>query len=114
MATYKFVKSFDPEPDPNDTITLFFQIATFPNPENKTYHVRRFMINAKDEFKSVKDYFLTQKQYQKFVQKRKPNEYKLYSVYNLKMVKYPTLADVLGVKSSMLASNVNYYGEAPF
>jgi len=114
MATYKFVKNFDPEPDPNDTITLFFQIATFPRPEDKKFHVRRFMVNSKDEFNSVKDYFLTNKQYQKFMQKRKPNEYKTFAVYNLKMVKYPTLGDILAAKSNMISIDPGYYGSAPF
>lgn len=113
MSTYKFVKSFDQEEQDNNLI-MFFQVATFPNPGNNTYHVRRFMINDKDEFKSVKDYFLTNKQYQKFIQKKKPNEYKTYAVYNLKMVKYPTLGDILAAKSSMLSCNSLYYGAAPF
>lgn len=114
MATYKFVKTFEEEVDPNAFITLYFQVATFQNPKNMTYHVRRFMINDKNEFKSVKDYYLTKKQYERFLQKRKPNEYKIYSVYDLDMIKRPTLADILTTKSSMLSTDVNYYGAAPF
>lgn len=114
MSTYKFVKNFEPETNPDDNISMFFQVATFPNPDDKSYHIRRFSINDKNDFKSVKDYHLTSKQYQKFIQKRKPNEYKTYAVYNLKMINYPTLGEILASKSCMFTTDPGYYGAAPF
>jgi hypothetical protein len=109
---YKFVPNFDEEP--KEHLTSFYQAASFANPQNGAYHVRRFIVNNNNEFINIRDHHLNKKQYHKLLERKKPNEYKVYSVYDLKNVNYPSFGDVLAAKSSILATDYNYYGAAPF
>jgi hypothetical protein len=113
MTTYKFVSNFN-EPEQQNDLISFYQVASFSHPKNNTYHFRRFIINNDNHFVNIKEYFLNKKQFDKFIQKKKSNEYRMYSVYSLNTVAYPTLSDVLLVKSNTLKNNYNYYGYAPF
>jgi len=116
MTTYKFVSNFDEQAKAKaqEVITRYLQIASFPNPKTNLYQIRRFHINQNNEFVNVKDYFISKSKYNKLLQKRKSNEYKLYSVYNLNEVKYPCISDLLLLKSDILGTDYNYYGSAPF
>ena len=109
---YKFVANFEEEQE--EHLSSFYQIASFSHPKTGKYHVRRFVINNNNEFLNVRDHNLDKKQYYKLLKRKKPNEYKMYSVYNLNSVNYPVLGDILAAKSSMLATNCDYYGAAPY
>lgn len=113
MTSYTFVNNFN-QVDEEPTFTSFYQIASFVNPKTNKYHVRKFVINNKNEFVNVKEYNLSNKQYVRFFNKKKPNEYKLFAVYNLSMVNPPSMAEILISKSDILAVNSQYYGFAPF
>ncbi len=113
--SHKFVSSFNQQTKQNITQTKsFLQIANFPNSKTKLYHVRKFIINDDNEFVNVKDYFLNKHTYDKLFNIKKKHEYKLYAVYDLNTVDYPTMADILALKSDILGANYNYYGFAPF
>lgn len=114
MTTYKFVSNFDEQKQEVETTTRFLQIAAFPNPKTGLYQIRRFHVNQNNEFVNVKDYFISKSKYGKLLQKKKNNEYKLYSVYDLNQVKYPCKSDILLLKSDILGADYNYYGSAPF
>lgn len=114
MSTYKFVNNFDKLDQPIETQLSFIQIASFPNPKTKLYHIRRFIIDQNNEFAGIKEYFLNKRKYDKLLQRKKGNQYKLYSVYNLNIINYPCMSDILMLKSDILGSNYDYYGFAPF
>ena len=114
MSTYKFVNNFDNTVQQEEQQLSFLQIASFPNPKTKLYHVRRFIIDGKNEFAGIKEYFLSKRRYDKLLQRKKKNQYKLYSVYNLNIINYPCMSDILMLKSDILGSNYDYYGFAPF
>lgn len=109
---YKFVANFDEEPE--EQLSSFYQIASFTHPKTGRYHVRRFVINNNNEFLNVRDHYLDKNQYYKLLKRKKQNEYKMYSVYNLNSVNYPVLGDILAAKSSMIATSCDYYGPANF
>ena len=114
MATYKFVSSFNEPVDDNYNIS-FYQLSSFPDPKHKTYHLRKFIIdNNNNTFVDVKDYRLKKRQFEKFLKRKRGNEYKTYSVYDLDVVGYPTLSDILLLKSDILSTNHDYSGFAPF
>lgn len=113
MTTYKFVNNFN-EHFQNDNLISFYQISSFANPKNGKYHLRRFIINNDNQFVNIKEYQLEKKYFDKFIRKKKSNEYRMYSVYDLSNVNYPSLSDVLLLKSDTLKNNYNYYGYAPF
>ena len=102
----------DIEPEQND-ISFFYQIATFPDPNTKKFHMRKFIISGGNDFLDIKEYQLTKKQAKKFYNDKKSNEYKGYSVYNLKDVGYPRMSDILTARSSILSTNYDYTGFAP-
>lgn len=113
MATYKFVNDFNLTPKPNN-LTTFYQLSSFPNPKHGKYELRRFLVNDENEFVEIKNYLIDKKQYNKFIKYRKRQTYKIYSVYDLTLVSYPTLSDILQSRSDMLSSDYDYYGCAPF
>ncbi|QKF93785.1 hypothetical protein QKU48_gp0327 [Fadolivirus algeromassiliense] len=113
MTTYKFVNNFD-NSYRNTNLISFYQVGSFPHPKNGKYHLRKFVINDDNNFVQVKEYLVDKKIYTKFLQRKKSNEYKMYSVYDLGTVNYPSMSDVLLLKSDVLKGNYNYYGYAPF
>src|SRR5690606_19156692 len=74
----------------DDSYYFFYQITTYPDPKTDRYHLRKFVLNNKDEFKAVNEYHLTKSQCKKFYSTKKRHEYKQYAVYNLNNVNYPT------------------------
>lgn len=113
MSSYTFVSNFNHEEE-EPTFSSFYQMASFIDPKTNKYHLRKYTLNDKNEFVNIKEYQLTKKQYNRFFDKKKPNEYKLFAVYNLNMINYRTLAEILVAKSDILSCNYNYYGFAPF
>jgi hypothetical protein len=112
---YKFVPSFQENiSDIDDKKVFFYQITTFENPRHNRYNLREFCLNNNNEILDVKLYWLTKKQYKKFIAQKKSNEYKSYNVYDLTHVKYPTLYDIETSKSELLNYNDNYTGFANF
>ena len=95
-------------------VSKFYQICSFQNPHTNKYHVRKFIINSKNEFASIKEYKLSKTQYKKLLEIKKTNEYKCYSTYDLKNISYPNYSDILTLKSNMITDNNDYYGFAPF
>lgn len=111
--SYKFVNNFE-QSIQNPSSKSFLQVANFPNPKTKLYHIRKFVIDGDNTLTSYKDYFLNKSTYDKLLNKKKNNEYKLYAVHDLNTVSYPTQSDILVLKSDILSCNYDYYGEAPF
>lgn len=102
------------EPKDDGTTKEFFQLCTFVDPTTNRYHMRKFIINGKNEFSSIKDYRLKKKECKKFVQIRKPHEYKTYSQYDLNNVAPPNMQEVCTAKSNILGNDYDYTGYAPF
>ena len=113
MATYKFVDDFD-KPQNNEETESFLQMTSFMHPKTKLYHVRKFNITQTNDLINMKDYYLSKRKYDKLLKKRKPNTYKIYAVYSLNDVNYPNMSDILDMRSTILQSNHDYYGFAPF
>lgn len=94
--------------------TFFYQLATHPHPKTNRYHMKKYIVNNKDQIKGVNDYMLTKNKYDKFLKSKKLHEYKLYSVYSLNDVGLPHGADISASKSTILNNNYDYSGYAPF
>lgn len=115
MSKYKFVNSFDEKTKPVCDVPdiHFYQLAAFADLKTKLYHVRRFTINSTNEFVGVSDHYVNKRTFDKILKRKKNNEYKVFSVYNLNSVEYPSLSDILLLKSDILSTNYDYYGYAP-
>lgn len=113
MTTYNFVNSFN-QVQKEEHFINFYQLASFMDPKKCRFHIRKYKINDNNEFVSIKEYYLPKKIYEKLIKSKRPNSYKMYTVYNLSIVNHPTLSDILTAKSSMLENNNYYYGAAPF
>ncbi len=116
---YHFVKSLNEENEENVETTYqnslsYYQICIFANPRTKRHHVRKFILNRKNEFESIKDYFISERRYKKLLQIKNVNEYKCFSTYNLQGIEYPTLSDISMARSDMIAQDHGYYGYAKF
>lgn len=110
---YKFVSEFNETVKPKE-IVYYYQLASFKDPKTNKYNIRRFTINENDEFIDVKETSLNSKEFRKFIKTQKPNKYKVFSVYTLDIIQYPTLSDISLCKSEILSKNNEYYGYAPF
>ena len=113
MSKYKFVNSFDePECTAEPNIN-FYQLAIFADLNTKLYHIRRFTINQNNEFVAVRNHYINKRTFDKFLKKKKNHEYKMFSVYELDNVNYPTVSDILLLKSDILSTNYYHYDYAP-
>ena len=98
---------------PQSQILSFYQIAIHQHPLTKLYHIRKFKIDENDNIINLSEYNIKKLHYDKLLTQKKNNEYKLYSVYNLNSVNYPTKSDILLLKSNILSTNNTYTGYAP-
>lgn len=122
MRRHKFVGSFDENESKkflgynsdDGTTTKFYQIASFPDPNTGRYHIRRYVVNGKNEFSSIIEHYITKRKYEKFIASKKKHEYNMYSVYDLDVVGPPKLTEILMAKSEILANNSDYSGFANF
>ncbi len=115
--SYSFVKEFK-DPNLDRKVPLeFFQVAHFKHPRTLKYHIRKYIVDAKDNshiINTIKDYNIDQKKYDLFIRNRKSYQYKLYNVYDLNTVNRPTNADFLLAKSLMVKKTEDIGGFAPF
>jgi hypothetical protein len=119
---YQFVSQFDDSQNINHVNAVnhierniyFSQVCSFPHPQSKKHQLRRFRINESNEFTDINYFLLTPEQFAKFISTKKKHEYKCYPVYDLSIIEYPNLSDVLLTKSDILSKNYNYTGFAPF
>jgi hypothetical protein len=114
-AIYHFVSNNDiPNEYNGEKPTHFYQLASFANPKTGTHNMRKYTINYLNEFLNVEIFNLTKKQYNHFLKDKKLQKYKLYNVYDLKLVSHPTIHDIMTSKSDILQNNYDYTGYAPF
>jgi hypothetical protein len=92
----------------------FYQLCSFKNPTNNKFHIRRFVLNGKNEFVDINDKFIDSREYKKFIQSHKLNEYKLYSAYDLNYIPYPNLGEITISQSPILQFDSDYSGYARF
>ena len=92
----------------------YYQLCSFKNPWTQKYHIRRFIMNSKNEFTNIQELYINSKQYQRFVKTHKPNEYKMFGVYDLNQVAYPSLGDIAIIQSPILENDNGYGGFAKF
>ena len=113
MTTYKFVNSFKEECANNEPNVDFYQIAAFADQKTNMYHIRKFTINCSNEFIAVRNHYIKKRTLDRFIRTKKYNQYKTFPVYDLEYVDYPSLSDILLLKSDLLSTNYYYYGYAP-
>ena len=85
----------------------YYQLCSFMNPTTKKYHIRRFIMNSKNEFLNIQELHIDTKKYKKFIKTHKPNEYKLFGTYDLNQIAYPSLGDITIIQSPILDNNNN-------
>jgi hypothetical protein len=100
--------------NPPERLFKYYQVCSFKNPWNGKFHIRRLIMNAKNEFVSVDENYIDSKKYERFVQSHRLNEYKLYNVYDLNHVSYPSLGEITIIQSPILEINSDYTGYAKF
>jgi hypothetical protein len=111
---YKFVSNFEEPKAIPEKIVEYYQICAFKDKDTGLYQVRKFTINGNNEFTEIKIMKLNKKDLKKLLATKKQNEYRIYSVYDVQMITYPTLSDVLELKSQMITGLYDDYGFAAF
>jgi hypothetical protein len=89
----------------------FFQVSLFMN-KKKKYHLKRFTLDSNNRFRSIKEYYLSTEQMDKFYKLKNQNSYKVFSTYNLNDISYPTSGDICLARSPILSQNTTYDGFA--
>ncbi len=116
-TNYKFVSPNSQSEytyNPQSNIFKYYQLCSFKNPYNNKYHIRRIVMNAKNEFVSIDEKYIDAKEYKRFVQSHRLNEYKLYNVYDLNYIAYPSLGEITIIQSPILQTDSDYSGFAKF
>jgi len=92
----------------------YYQLCSFKNPYNGKFHIRRFVVNSKNEFISIEEKYIDSKKYKRFIQSHRLNEYKLHNVYDLNQIAYPSLGEITIIQSPILENNGDFGGFAKF
>ena len=91
---------------------IFYQLATFVNPTNNKYHLRRFLINSNNKILNLKEYYVDKNFIDKLTRTKKNNAYKMYSLYDLSETNYPSISDISLARSPILQQDNLYSGYA--
>ncbi len=114
---YKFYNK-SPQDDmiynPPENKFKYYQLCSFRNPWNNKHHIRRFVMNSKNEFISIDENYIESRQFKRFVKSHKLNEYKLFNTYDLNHVSYPSMGEITIIQSPILEVNSDYTGYAKF
>jgi len=94
--------------------TEFYQFCTCQHPDTEKYYMRKFEVNEKNEFISVKRYRLTEKKLKEMIKKIPEHRFTLHSTYDFKGVDYPGMAEITLSRSDILGKASDYTGYAPF
>ena len=113
-TTIKERKEIQEEIERNEVTSYYFQVCAFKNKRDNRFHLRRFGINKNNEFATIREFYLNERQYKKFFDKKKMREYKVYPVFDFSTIEYPNLAEILVMNSNILSSSNTYSGYAPF
>ena len=100
--------------NPPQKIFKYYQLCSFKNPWNSKFHIRRFIMNERNEFVSIDENYIDAKKYERFVRSHKLNEYKLYNVYDLNHVAYPSMGEITIIQSPILDTVSDYSGFSKF
>lgn len=92
---------------------IYYQVAMFKNNSNK-YNLRKFIIDDENRIVDVQSYWMNKYNVKKLINDRKVNLYKIFPVYNLNCVPYPSAADLATARSNLINNTPNYTGYAPF
>ncbi len=100
--------------NPPQKIFKYYQLCSFKNPYNGKFHIRRFIMNEKNEFISIEENYIDSKKYERFVRSHRLNEYKLHNTYDLNHVAYPSMGEITIIQSPILETVSDYSGFAKF
>ncbi len=92
----------------------YYQICSFPNPWTNKYKIKRFIFNEKSEIISIEEGEVNQKQYKRFVEEHKPNQYKIYNAYDLNYIPEPQMGEISIAQSPLFMEDADYTGYAKF
>lgn len=92
---------------------VFYQVSVFLHPKKGMHHIRRFTVNN-NKIVSVKESFLTDEKYKKFLQTKPTTQYQKCADLDLNTVNYPTFNDIVSARSDLLSDKTNYTGYAQF
>lgn len=103
---YVFVENPDPHTyTPVTKLYNYYQICTFPNPKTGKYHIRKFVLDERENFINIIEKGFDEDRYRKANKLIKDNEKKYFSTYCFDQIKYPTVGEVLLAQSDLLNNN---------
>lgn len=91
----------------------YYQIALYRNKQNK-YQIRKFIINSYNEIIDVKSAYFNKNKIEKFVERKRKNSFRVYPVYSLETVSYPSASDISLARSEILTTDHDYTGYSPY
>lgn len=94
----------------------FYQFCAFADPKTTKYEVKVFYVNGYNEITNYKQYFLDKKIRKKLLRSLTENKYRMFPVYNLDYIDYPSSNDISFARSAILntETDISNLGYAPF
>ena len=112
----KFIKNVQSENknryQPDHKFYKFHQICMFRDPETSKYNVRSIIFDENQEIIKSSEKEYSANQCKALISSSKINEYKTYSTYDLSLVDYPNIDDLLKAQSDLLCNDQAYCGYA--
>lgn len=88
--------------NPEKQLFVFYQICQFKNPKTGKHDVRCVTFNELAEIIGTEEYTCSGRYCKIIISKCKIHEYKLYSTYDLDLVGFPEMDDLLRSQSTLL------------
>ena len=105
MIKFNFIKEYDDikNKKQNNNLSCFYQVCIYPNPHhNNTRNIRIFYIDNDNNIINYKNAYLNNTGFNEFLRNIPQNKYKLFSTYSLDAMPYPSSAEILISKSSII------------
>jgi hypothetical protein len=101
----KFVKPASDNKDmyrPEHKLYKFYQLCMYKDPTSNKHNVRVLLINENQDIVKQTNKRCTTEQYDYITSHCKDHEYRVYPTYDLDLVDYPNVDDLLKMQSELL------------
>jgi len=92
----------------------FYQVAIFPNPKTARFEIREVLISGSGDIKGYKMYNVNEDTHRKFIRGLHEGRYKMYPIYTLESIEFPSCQDIMLAMSGMINDDNEYTGHAKF
>lgn len=102
------------EYNPKKEVATFYQICQMKDPKTELYSIRKTLFNEKGEILKYYEKGYSYSRVDKFIKNTNQNKFKIYPVFDIKLIGLPCKGNLLEAKSNLLNNDNLEYDYAKF